>query len=79
VTTNDTIYDTEVCQDCAMLIANGELPEDNPDFKLSPRWDGYQVVLNCDEDGCEGFSWSPCDGCDSRLGGDRHKAAAWLL
>ena len=74
---NEETYELEVCVDCAMLIANGETPEGNPDFTLSPRWDGYHVALNCPED-CEGsFTWSSCEGCDSPLGGDRHPAAAW--
>jgi len=35
--------------------------------------DGY----GCD---CEkrDFSWSPCDGCGSNLGGDRHAFTIWL-
>lgn len=66
-----------VCVDCAMLIANGETPPDNPEFDLLDEWDGWVVVLNCPED-CEGgFSWSRCDGCGSTLGGDRHPAVAW--
>ena len=67
----------DVCVDCAMLIANGETPEDNPEFGLLPEWEGWHVVLDCPEN-CEGsFSWSSCEGCGSRLGGDRHPAAAW--
>ena len=32
---------------------------------------------NCQE-GCEGwFSWSSCDRCGSRLGGERHPAVEW--
>ena len=67
----------EVCTDCAMLIANGETPEDNPDFALLPGWDGWVVVLDSNDDGDTHFSWSSCEGCGSRLGGDRFPAAAW--
>lgn len=31
-------------------------------------------AYNCEQ---LGFSWSPCDGCGSTLGGDRHAATAW--
>lgn len=71
-----TIEDLSVCDDCAMLIANGELPEDQPEFKLEDGWDGYHLALNCPEDGCEEFSWHHCDGCGSKLGGNRHPAVA---
>lgn len=39
-------------------------------------------AADCDSDecGCEdlGFSWSSCDGCGSRLGGDRYAATGWI-
>jgi len=68
----------EVCDDCAMLIANGELPEDNPEFRLSGDWDGYHLALDCPED-CESFTMSSCDGCESPLGGNRHPAVAFKV
>ena len=67
----------DVCVDCAMFIANGETPEDNPEFTLLPGWDGWHVVLDSNDDGDTHFSWSSCEGCGSRLGGDRLPAAAW--
>ena len=70
-------YELEVCDDCAMLIANGETPEDQPDFDLLPEWNSYHLALDCDDNGCEGFSWSRCAGCGSTLGGSRHPAVAW--
>ena len=72
-------FQIEVCDDCAMLIANGETPEDNPEFRLSDSWDGYHIALDCPEDGCESFSWSSCDGCESSLGGNRHPAVAMSM
>ena len=77
----------EFCTDCVMLIANGECFDgDGNDIAPSVAnaqtaiwgegWDGaYGLTLNCPED-CEGwFSWSPCDGCGSMLGGARHPGA----
>ncbi len=75
----DERYDIEVCTDCAHLIANGELPEDNPDFELLPQWRNSHLALDCPEQGCESFSWSRCDGCGSSLGGDRHTAVGFRL
>lgn len=40
------------------------------------RLDGYHITAVCDED-CESFSSSPCQGCGSTLGGDRHHLAIW--
>ncbi len=69
----------EVCTDCLTLIANGEVPKDDPEFSLLDEWDGWMLAINCDED-CEGgFSWSQCDGCGSTLGGDRHPVIAMKL
>jgi hypothetical protein len=70
-----------VCQDCAMMLANGELGQgdDTADRihaeRIAKRWSVGELVLDCGED-CEGwFSWTECDGCGSTLGGDRHPAA----
>jgi hypothetical protein len=27
---------------------------------------------------CLGFSWSSCDSCNTRLGGERHMATLWV-
>jgi len=68
-----------VCVDCAIFIANGELPDDDAaaaavvegvERELPAQW-----VMACGED-CEGgFAWTPCDCCGSTLGGERHPAA----
>ena len=70
--------DLEVCVDCTQLIANGEDHTEEQDLekKIEKQWGELagHLVMSCDE-GCEGeFSWRPCDGCGSTLGGDRHKA-----
>lgn len=67
-----------VCVECAIFIANGELPEEDAaaaavvegvERELPARW-----VMACGE-GCEGdFAVTSCDGCGSTLGGDRHAA-----
>jgi hypothetical protein len=67
--------DTEIsiCTDCAMLAANGELAEVS-DCEPLGLVDGY-VAVTCSGGDCdEHFSWSPCEGCGSRLGGYRHSA-----
>lgn len=66
-----------VCWDCAMWHANGELSDGiSPDRVDAVT--GYVGVLSvdCGEDGehCVTFSWSSCDACGDRLGGERHRA-----
>lgn len=78
--TTDTDIIGAVCVDCTMAIANA----DTSGISDIDTWlagvtatdatDGgrYIVALACDDD-CEGyFSWSACDYCGSKLGGDRH-------
>ena len=70
------IIDVNGCVDCLMLAANGELPPENSpeeDKKLENAFvsladQGFSV---CAGDGEGSFSWSSCDICDSKLGGDR--------
>lgn len=66
----------EVCQDCAMFIANGELPEDpnlaqmivEGNEKVVPNY----FVLTFDND--IDFSRKPCNCCGDQLHGSRHQA-----
>lgn len=80
-----------ICVDCLMLLANGDVIDgDGNDIttehgaKMDEQWPDTEITLgcadpDCDDDGEEcGFSWQPCDGCDSRLGGDRYHATAWI-
>ena len=70
------IIDVNGCIDCLMLAANGELPPENSpeeDKKLENAFisladQGFSVTCG---DGERSFSWSSCDICDSKLGGDR--------
>mgnify|MGYP001551418455 CR=1 FL=1 len=74
----------EVCVDCVQLLANGEVFDGNGNdisaeqrARIAAQWPEHQLVLNCEDD-CEGwFSWSSCEGCDGRFGGDRHPAVAF--
>lgn len=72
----------KACADCLMLLANDETPPEMSEVEtaeylanVARHTAGSEVVVNCPEE-CEGgFSWSPCDVCGSRLGGDRHPVA----
>lgn len=55
-------YDITVCEECALMLANGEGSEEH-NGKMSVGIDEY------DE-----FSWHPCQGCGSKLAGSRFGA-----
>jgi hypothetical protein len=69
-----------ICTDCLYLLANGEGTEDVAEA-LAKRWPVGTITLGSideEEDDSEGwFSWQPCDGCGSTLGGDRYPATGW--
>ncbi len=72
-------FDAFVCVDCGYFLANG-LP-DEPDEgwspeKLAAKWEGYHLV-NGDSEKDHDFSWTPCEGCGSALGGIRMHCIAW--
>lgn len=75
-------FDLDVCDDCAQVIANGEINDgtdrgkDVADAQVRV-WglDAVHLVLACGENCSESFSWAPCDGCGSTLGGNRHPAS----
>jgi len=72
-------FDVYVCIDCGYFLANGMPDEPDKDWspdKLKARWDGYHLV-NGDSDKDHEFSWSPCEGCGSTLGGARMHCVAW--
>lgn len=69
----------ECCVDCLTMIANGDdsgmTPERSAEVQKAIGECGGYPVASCGDD-CEGgFSWSPCDLCGSRLGGERHPFA----
>lgn len=78
----------EVCTDCLIVLAHGVESDAEGETweRLSARWPGEDPVTtpavtlgSRDEDAPEDpyFSWSPCDGCGSTLGGDRQHATGW--
>ena len=72
-----------VCTDCALFIANGDLPSatygtDEDDDRVivgAQRWQDWQLHMG-DSENDHTFSWSWCDHCHSTLGGPRHHAVA---
>lgn len=78
--TTETRTDTiAVCVDCVHLAEYGdsgieaEVAKDFHAFKVASTWpDGFEIVTNGDVG--ESFSWRPCEGCGSRLGGARFEA-----
>ncbi len=78
------------CFDCALAHANGEVSDDLPEgcVPLSEVREDEQVtmgVLNhfsgCIGDDCKcdriDFTWSPCELCTCRLGGERQGMTLW--
>lgn len=74
--------DLSVCDDCAQILANGEI-NDGTDrgeevaHAIAILWPVGTLVLACGEDCCDSFSWGQCDGCGTILGGGRHPAVAF--
>ena len=69
-----------VCTDCAMFIANGELPESDKDCQRILA--GAESIphnvwsLETKEDSVTTFSRRPCAHCGTTLAGERHWASA---
>jgi hypothetical protein len=68
-------FEIDLCVDCLIASSNG--PEDaSAEWEgLLEEWDGYLFGYVVDDEGDPvepHFSWSPCQGCGSGLGGDRH-------
>lgn len=66
-----------VCSDCAMFIANGELPEEDGNKLISAiesNWKDLSGQIVLGDNDTEEFSWSPCECCGSSLGGNRFSA-----
>jgi hypothetical protein len=72
-----------VCIDCMLTEEQDGKPDDfdgdrepwelwdNPNCTLTPNWDSDT------EEGMATFSWSPCEGCGSILGGSRWRYMVW--
>jgi len=67
------------CQDCLMLVANGELPDERPELEddIDALWGVSRSRFFCvgDSDQDDEFSWRACECCGSELGGSRHQLA----
>ncbi len=74
----ETIEGLYVCSDCAIFIANGDLPEDPVVSRTIVSGIEKQLpsefVMSFDEDKDNDFSKHPCDCCGDRLAGYRHAA-----
>jgi len=76
-----TMMKIEICTDCLSLLANGEVFDgDGEDIadehfaKMVAVWGESAASFPTLGGEDQGFSWQWCDGCDSRLGGDRFDA-----
>lgn len=79
--------DIRLCVDCVWVDANGYDAEavayDWPGF--DDRWQGWGFAPQTERHGDQHeikephFSWSPCDGCGSHLGGDRYDYTAYQI
>ena len=77
--------DLWVCWDCALFIANGDLPDDESLaesilYGIEREAPGQWVLDSANESDPEDyssqeFSWSDCDCCGSDLGGSCERAA----
>lgn len=68
-----------VCEDCAQIIANGEISayEDNGAAVAAAQvaqWGEHAAHLVLGDLEGSWFSWESCEGCGSTLGGERHSA-----
>ena len=74
----------EACHDCFLYVANGDEPEpldmtywDEADnwkaSAVNEEWEGWNLMAKHIEEDEESssFSWTGCEVCNRRLGGDR--------
>lgn len=72
----------DVCVDCLVHVANGDLPEDHDeqqritDGVLAWWHDGFELAAG-DAENDQDFSWARCECCGSTLGGSRHEVVAY--
>ena len=66
-------YEGQVCYDCLVYYANGEVENPEENWEPSPSvldfW--YEIDKETGEIHHSDFSWSRCDACGSTLGGYR--------
>ena len=61
----------DICIDCVVLSVNGE--ETSPEH-MEAFAEAGMSILNVHTDTDPHFSWSPCNFCNSPLGGNRYEA-----
>lgn len=71
-----------ICTDCFMWC-HGYSPEENTAERVAEIERGFRLnqVVSTDpysENGEPHFSWSPCEVCESHLGGDRYDVALFI-
>lgn len=72
-----TYTNLSICTDCVVVLSNGT--DDDPTLEavaeaIADNWDQEYIVPNLDNP--LGFCASACDGCGTRLAGDRWEAEA---
>jgi len=84
-------YNVNVCNDCYFAHHNGSTEHDGLWYSgesdtpcdrepLALVNVGKEITDNTDVnegDGIIEFTWTPCEGCGSTLGGSRHRLAVW--
>ena len=66
--------EVDLCVDCLIVSSNGPGDESSEWGGFLEEWDGFLFGYVFDEEGDPKephFSWSPCSGCGTGLGGDR--------
>lgn len=75
-------YEGQICTDCVLLVANGDTsgyPGDVDEYlRRVDAGYGSDVETVVVGTGDAYFSWSACDLCNTRLGGDRMDATFFL-
>ena len=82
-------YGIMVCYCCYATAANGECCEDDyahecgplvlidPSREITCGWVRDERLDESDAGDALGFSWRTCEGCGSRLGGERYMLTVW--
>ena len=80
IQTLDEMADVNLCVDCVAADANGTEAAGDEWPGFLPEWEGWlfgPVVTDEENEPVEPhFSWYPCGGCGSGLGGDRYRYIA---
>jgi hypothetical protein len=71
----EVVWEGNVCEDCAFMMANGECPDCSHEREEEVAEATAGMVLATSDDFEPFFSGRACDACHSRLGGDRYPAA----